>query len=75
MLYKRLQDFIDSNLFANFLLLIVIGNTITLSLIGLVKSAKEEEILDSLNIFFVLVFAFEMFMKISCFGLKSKILN
>ena len=64
MLYKKLQDFIDSNLFENFLLLIVIGNTITLSLTGLVKSGEEEEILDHLNIFFVVVFTFEMFLKI-----------
>ena len=66
---KKLKLFIESRLFSNYILLIVIGNTITLSLNGLIDSSNDE-ILRNWNIFFVSMFTFEMILKIVCYRIK-----
>lgn len=56
------------------MILTIIGNTITLSLGGLVSDSGVG-VLDDLNIFFVSIYVFELVLKVSSYPIKGFFIN
>ena len=64
------KDFATSDLFDNLMMLCVFLNTVVLSLDGLVQ---EEELLNTFNFWFTIIFAVELGLKIIGLGVKEYI--
>ena len=71
MIYKYAANIALNQYFTMFISLIIILNTIVLSLDRYPQSAYEDAILEKINIAFFVIFTIEMLIKIAGFGIKT----
>ena len=67
-LRKKTLLFVTSSIYDNFMLILVIGNTIILAMNGLVNTDNPPY--TQLNTFFTFSFAIDLFLKIFAFGIS-----
>lgn len=66
--HNELKEFVKGKFVNNFLLLVVIGNTVLLSLAGTFTSDRDLALLETCNTIFTYIFISEMGLKLIAFG-------
>ncbi len=69
-----LVSFVQSDIFERFLMICVLGNTITLSMEGLTEDEDVNLLRKKLNKWFTIIFIVELLIKLVGMGLKGKLL-
>lgn len=75
MMKKYIREFSESRLFEVIIMLVVIANTIILSMNGFLNDPTEVRFLESINLYIVLIFVGEMVFKIIGFTIVGNSLD